>query len=101
ALAGLPAEVETILVALLPKIGAVAGLDPRESRRENGYAPSYGPVLSVSTAILAGGRLAAIDQAIQDANHRIRELVTAAVTPAGSARRLLFLDTFALFDQFD
>lgn len=95
ALAGLPAEVETILVALLPRIGAHAGLEPRESSRENGYAPTSGPVLSVSTAILTGERLAAIDQAIQAANGRIQELVTAAVTPAGSTRRLVFTRSLA------
>jgi hypothetical protein len=100
-LAGLPTEVETVVVALLPRISAVAGLEPREGSPEDGYAPTYGPVLSVSAAILTGERLAAIDQAIQAANARIRELVTAAVTPAGSSRRLLFLDTYALFDELD
>jgi hypothetical protein len=99
-LASLPADVERILVALLPKIGAVANLEPRESDRENGYAPSYGPVLSVSTAILPGERLAAIDQSIQQANQRIRTIVTNAA-PAGPAGRVQFLDTYGLFDQFD
>src|SRR5262249_35997046 len=46
ALAGLPPEVGTIVVALLPKIGAVANLQPRETLRESGYARSYGPVFS-------------------------------------------------------
>jgi hypothetical protein len=100
-LAGLPAEVSTIVVALLPKVGAVANLAPREADRENGYAPTYGPVLSTSTAILSGERLAAIDQAIRDANARIQEIVTNAATATGAAGRLQFLDTFALFDRFD
>jgi hypothetical protein len=100
-LAGLPAEVGTIIVALLPKVGAVANLDPREADRENGYAPTYGPILSASSSILPGPRLAAIDQAIRDANARIQQIVTDAATAAGTAGRLLFLDAFALLDAFD
>jgi hypothetical protein len=73
----------------------------RETDRVNGYAPSYGPVLSVSTAILSGERLAAIDQAIQQANQRIRQIVMDAATATGTAKRVSFLDTYALFDQFD
>jgi hypothetical protein len=102
ALAGLPADVSTIVVVLLPKVGAVANLAPREeAERENGYAPTYGPVLSVSTAVLAGERLAAIDQAIREANTRIREIVGNAATAANTAGRLQFLDAYALFDHFD
>src|SRR5579883_2381347 len=78
ALAGLPPEVGVILITPLPKIGAVANLEPRESDRENGYAPTYGPILSVSTAILTGEQLAAIDQVVREANQRIRDIVTAA-----------------------
>ncbi|HZU38207.1 MAG TPA: hypothetical protein VFA18_19950, partial [Gemmataceae bacterium] len=100
-LAGLPADVELILVALLPKVGAVANLEPRETERDNGYAPSYGPVLSTSTAILTGERLAAIDTAIGAANQRIRDTVAAAETAAGAARRVQFLDICALFERYD
>src|SRR5262249_38970651 len=100
-LAGLPAEVGTIIVALLPKVGAVANLEPREADRENGYALTYGPVLSASSSILPGPRLAAIDQSIRDANARIQQIVTDAATAAGTAGRLLFLDAFALLDAFD
>jgi hypothetical protein len=101
ALAGLPADVGLILVALLPKIGAVANLDPRDSDRKDGYASSYGPVLSLSTAILSGERLGAIDQAIRDANKRMQNIITTAANAAGTTARVQFLDTFALFDQFD
>jgi hypothetical protein len=97
-LASLPAEVGTIVVALLPKVGAVANLDPRETDRTNGYAPTYGPVFSTSTDILSGERLAAIDQNIRAANDRIRQIVTAA---AGTDARLQFLDTYALFESQD
>jgi hypothetical protein len=78
----------------------VANLSPREDDRADGYAPTYGPVLSVSTAILPGPRLAAIDQAIQQANARIRQTVNNAAA-AGPAGRFQFLDTYALFDRFD
>jgi hypothetical protein len=101
ALAGLPGDVGAIVVALLPKVGAVANLEPREASRENGYAPTYGPVLSLSTAILSGTRLAAIDAAINDANARIRQIVGDAAQAAGTAGRLNFLDTYALFDRLD
>jgi hypothetical protein len=100
-LAGLPAEVGTVLVALLPKVGAVANLQPREVDRVNGYAPTYGPVFSVSADVLPGERLAAIDQGIRDANARIREILGKAATAAGTAGRLKFLDIYALFDGQD
>jgi hypothetical protein len=101
-LAALPAEVGTIVVALLPKVGAVANLDPREaSRDENGYAPTYGPVFSTSTSILTGERLAAIDQAISEANGRIQQIVGDAANAAGTGARVKFLDTYAVFDRFD
>jgi hypothetical protein len=101
-LAELPAEVGAVLVALLPKVGAVANLEPREAgRSDDGYAPTYGPVFSDSTAILPGERLAAIDRDIQAANGRIREIVTAAADAAGTTARVHFLDTYALFDRFD
>jgi hypothetical protein len=101
ALASLPAEVETILVALLPKVGAVANLQPREVDRANGYAPTYGPTFSVSTDVLSGERLAAIDGQIREANGRIQDTLNQAAAEAGSAGRLKFLDTFALFEGFD
>jgi hypothetical protein len=101
ALAGLPNEVETILVALLPKVGAVANLQPREVDRDNGYAQTYGPVFSVSTDVLPGERLAAIDGQIGQANGRLQALLGQAAADAGTAGRLNFLDTYALFEGFD
>jgi len=100
-LALLPPEVGTILVVLLPKLGAVANLQPRGVEREQGYAESYEPVLSASTNILAGDRLRTIDQAIQSANQQIRQILVDAATTSGAANRLRFLDTFALFDALD
>jgi hypothetical protein len=101
ALAGLPAAVGAIVVALLPKVGAVANLQPREDQRVNGYAPTYGPILSLSTAVLPGDRLAAIDRAIHDANDRIQQIVMGAANAAGTGGRIRFLDTYALFDRND
>jgi uncharacterized membrane protein len=100
-LASLPPDIGTIVVVLLPKVGAVANLDPRETDRANGYAPTYGPVFSTSTDILSGERLAAIDQNLRAANDRIRQIVTDAATAAGTAARLQFLDTYAVFDSQD
>ena len=56
-LADLPAEIGTILVALLPKVGAVANLQPQGSSRIDGYADTYQPVFAVSTSVLSGADL--------------------------------------------
>ena len=37
-LARLPTEIAIILVVLLPKVGAVANLNPQDDDRSNGYA---------------------------------------------------------------
>jgi hypothetical protein len=100
-LAQLPDEVETILVVLLPKVGAVANLRPRGVERDEGYAETYEPVLSTSTAILSGSDLRAIDGEIQKANETIRGLLTGAATPLGRAGRMKFVDTFTLFEARD
>jgi len=101
ALAALPAEVELIVVALLPRVGAVANLEPREASRIDGYAPTYGPVFSLSTAILPGERLADIDRQIAQANDRIQQVVGGAAAAAGNAGRVKFLDVFSLLGRFD
>ncbi len=56
-LAALPKSIETILIVLLPKVGAVASLAPSSDRRTDGYADFYEPawVFAVlSGRILAG-----------------------------------------------
>ena len=97
-LGDLPPEVGTILVCLLPKVGAVANLRPKGADRSDGYAPAYEPVFAVNPQTLAGPDLAAVDQSIRDANDRIREIVQAA---PGAAGRVRFLDLFDLFDRLD
>ncbi len=100
-LAQLPSEVHTILVTLLPKVGAVANLRPRGVERDQGYAATYEPVLSTSTSVLAGSQLRAIDQEIQNANARIKKILQDAADAAGTANRLKFLDVYALFEARD
>ena len=100
-LAALPAEVGTIVVTLLPKVGAVASLRPRGVERHDGYAETYEPVLSVSTNILEGQILRAIDDEIRKANDRIRGILHDAASAAGNADRLRFFDTFAMFEARD
>ena len=100
-LAQLPSEVRTILVTLLPKVGAVANLRPRGVERDQGYAATYEPVLSTSTSVLAGSHLLAIDQEIQNANARIKKILQDAAAAAGTADRLKFLDVYALFEARD
>ena len=100
-LAQLPSEVRTILVMLLPKVGAVANLRPRGVERDQGYAATYEPVLSTSTSVLAGSHLLAIDQEIQNANARIKKLFLDAADAAGTVNRVKFLDVYALFEARD
>ena len=100
-LAQLPSEVRTILVMLLPKVGAVANLRPGGVERDQGYAATYEPVLSTSTSVLAGSHLLAIDQEIQNANARIKKLFLDAADAAGTVNRVKFLDVYALFEARD
>jgi hypothetical protein len=100
-LAQLPAEVEGILVALLPKVSAVANLHPQDDDRSDGYAGAYDPVFSVSTSLLAGTDLASIDANLRKANARIQTILTEAHTAVGAPNRLKFLDIYALFDDYD
>jgi hypothetical protein len=100
-LAQLPADVGTILIVLLPKVGAVANLRPSAVERDAGYAPSYEAVLSGSTSILPGSRLSQIDGAIRNANARIRQIVQDAAAAVGTVARMKFLDTYSVFDADD
>jgi hypothetical protein len=101
-LAQLPADITTILVTMLPKVGAVANLAPEDEDRTNGYADMYDPVLSVTANMLAGPDLAAIDTAIRAGNERIKAILTDAHTAAGAdPNRLQFLRVYEMFDNFD
>ena len=100
-LAQLPPEVATILVALLPKVSAVANLRPRGVERDEGYAETYEPVLSTSTNILSGVDLRAIDDEIRKANMKIQDILRHEAAAAGNVERLKFVDTFALFNARD
>jgi hypothetical protein len=100
-LAQLPPEVATILVALLPKLSAVANLQPRGVERDQGYAETYEPVLSTSPNILSGVDLRAIDHEVQKANLKIQSILTDAATAGGNANRLKFIDTYTLFEARD
>jgi hypothetical protein len=100
-LATLPDTVQTILVTLLPKVGATGNLKPRGDERVNGYAPFYEPVLSTHTTVLLGPRLGEIDQEIRQVNQKIQDIVTNAAKATGSEKRLVFLDTWDLLDKLD
>jgi hypothetical protein len=100
-LAALPDTVQTILVTLLPKVGATGNLKPRGDERVNGYAPFYEPVLSTHTTVLLGSRLGEIDQEIRQVNQKIQDIVTNAAKATGSEKRLVFLDTWDLLDKLD
>jgi hypothetical protein len=100
-LATLPDTVQSILVTLLPKVGATGNLKPRGDERVNGYAPFYEPVLSTHTTVLLGPRLGEIDQEIRQVNQKIQDIVTNAAKATGSEKRLVFLDTWDLLDKLD
>jgi hypothetical protein len=101
ALAALPDEVESIVIVLLPKVGAVANLAPTDSARQNGYAANYAPVFSTSKTMLAGAVLNTTDQQIAAANAKIEQLFTDAATASNRVARVKFLNTFQLFDGID
>ena len=100
-LAQLPAEIGTILVCLLPKVGAVANLAPQGANRTDGYADTYEPVFSVSTSVLSGTDLKAVDDSILAINTRMKQIVLDAATTAGTAARVKFLDVFSVFGGLD
>jgi hypothetical protein len=102
-LAGLPESVKTILIVLLPKVGATANLMPVGDERVNGYATYYQPVLSTHTTSLSGQRLRGIDLEIQEINKQIKTLTVDAQTTGnpGLVNRLKFLDTYNILDRFD
>jgi len=103
-LAALPDTVQTILVTMLPKVGATANLKPRGDERLNGYAPFYEPVLSTHTTVFLGPRLREIDQEIKHVNQQIQGILTNAAKATGNPgreKRLVFLDTWDLLDKRD
>jgi hypothetical protein len=103
-LAALPDTVQTILVTMLPKVGATANLKPRGDERVNGYAPFYEPVLSTHTTVFLGPRLREIDQEIKHVNQQIQDILTNAAKATGNPgreKRLVFFDTWDLLDKRD
>ncbi|WP_162670174.1 hypothetical protein [Gemmata massiliana] len=100
-LAVLPPEIGLVLVALLPKVGAVANLRARGETRAGGYADTYEPVFAPSTGVLSGDDLAAIDARIRAANDQIRQIVSDAANRAGTGGRVVFLDMYAQFERND
>ena len=99
-LAALPAEIR-VLLCLMPKIGAVGNLRPRGAERFAGYAETYEPVLSIEPGILSGDQLREIDAKIREANDRIRQMATDAMTATNTANRLAFFDLDRTFERFD
>jgi hypothetical protein len=103
-LAALPDTVQTILVTLLPKVGATGNLKPRGAERVNGYAPFYEPVLSTHTTVFLGSRLGEIDQEIRQVNQKIQDILTNSAKATGNPgreKRLVFLDTWDVLDKRD
>jgi hypothetical protein len=93
----LPNDVKKIVCCLLPKIGAVANLQPQDSSRAAGYADSYEPIFSTSKAILTGRQLSEIDTAIRNTNLELNQMLANAI----SGDRLLCIDTYSFFDAHD
>jgi hypothetical protein len=101
-LAALPAGVGTILVVLLPKVGAVASLEPGSDKRTAGYADFYEPAFIPTANVLGHDQVKTADETIRDfINPKIRKIITDAASAAGNAGRLKFLDAWAMFDGYD
>ena len=100
-LADLPTAVKTILVVLLPKVGAVAALHPVSQQRVNGYAPVYEPRVLPVARTLTGTRVAEVDGMIRDTNKSIEKVVREAAKVKGTDARLTFIDGYAALDALD
>jgi len=88
-----------VIWVLLPKISAVAGLDPSSTERHNGYARSYTSVFSLSRSSLSESQVRSIDQQIRRLNVKIRQIVSTAF--AGAAIAPHFIDAYRIFRDFD
>lgn len=102
ALVNLPEEIEEIYFFLLPKVSSVANLRP-SGKFSDGYAQSYRPVLYPTKNRLTGEDLKVIDESISDTNRdmeiHFREKLEEA--SPGNSRRLKFIDTYELFENYD
>jgi lysophospholipase L1-like esterase len=102
ALAALPRSIETIVVVLLPKVGAVASLEPGSDKRVNSYSDFYEPAFIPTPNVLSRDQVEAADETIRTKiNAQIQKIVTDSAKAAGTDSRLKFLDTWALFDADD
>jgi hypothetical protein len=100
-LAALPPSVKNILVVLLPKVGAVAALNPTSNQRVNGYAPFYEPRIIPTARTLAGTRVAEVDAMIREANALIEKTVRNSAKAAGTEARVKFVDAYASLEAID
>lgn len=100
-LAALPPSVKNILVVLLPKVGAVASLNPTSNQRVNGYAPFYEPRIIPTSRTLAGTRVAEVDAMIREANLLIEKTVRNSAKAAGTEARVKFVDAYASLEAID
>jgi hypothetical protein len=100
-LAKLPPEIEEIYYFLLPKVSAVANLEPRGAVVD-GYAEEYRPVFAPSTNRLSGNRLREIDESIRETNEELKDCLNAAFQKySGGSARLTFVNAYNLFDRYD
>jgi hypothetical protein len=100
-LGALPPAVKTILVVLLPKVGAVSALHPVSEQRIKGYAPLYEPRVLPIARTLTGTRVAEVDEMIRDANKKIETIIREAAKGKGTEARLTFVDGYAALDALD
>ena len=101
-LAALPDDVREIYYFLLPKVSAVANLEPR-GKIEEGYAEQYRPVFAPTPNRISGEQLSRVDRSVRETNDEIRSRMTDIFEKekAGNSSRLTFIDTYALLDRFD
>jgi hypothetical protein len=101
AVAALPADVQSIVVILLPKVGAARQSQTYRQHAAERICRQLCAVFSTSKTLLSGVLLAGVDQQIAAANANLQQIFTSAAQATNQTGRLKFLDTFQLFESID
>ncbi|QVM93771.1 hypothetical protein JYG34_12440 [Pseudomonas entomophila] len=100
-IARLPASVERVVIVLLPKVSAVAALQPVSDLREDGYSEAYRVRLLPTSLKIDRSVVVQADAQVREVNSRIRDLFIEAANATQTAHRLVFVDTYQAFDEID
>jgi hypothetical protein len=84
-----------IYMSVLPKLSAVAALNP-SGMLKGGYYDLYEPTLSVSKYTLTRDQIATLDQAVQNANN-----IVAAYAAKQDPKNIVIVDYYSFFTAID